>query len=70
MNHKSQYINIKETILKFLNDDIGWQRVIYIRVYGFQIFLLFIYEKTMYIYSDKFFFWKNKHTYKGEGKKF
>ena len=69
MNHKLQYINVKETILKFLNDDIGWQRVIYIRVYGFQIFLLFIYEKTMYIYSDKFF-WKNKHTHKGEEKEF
>jgi len=26
--------NIKETVLKFLNDDIGWQSVIDIRVYG------------------------------------
>ena len=61
--------NIKETILKFLNDDIGWQRVIYIRVYGFQIFLLFIYEKTMYVYSDNFFFFGKTNTHTREKEK-
>ena len=34
--------NIKETILKFLNDDFGWQIVIYIKLYGLQIILLLI----------------------------
>ena len=30
--------NIKETILKFLNDDFGWQSVKYIKVYGVFVF--------------------------------
>ena len=41
--------NIKETISKFLNDDFGWQSVIYIRVYRVQIILILIYEKKMHI---------------------
>jgi len=49
--NESQIImyNIKETISKFLNDDFGWQSVIYIRVYRVQIILILIYEKKMHI---------------------